>query len=170
MRAFEHGMEMLAQADGAAPRGRYIVTPQKGVAFLGPQQRAKARAKDRRRRVFVFLLESIGLTFLIGLVPPLRSMWMVSGVLTASLALYVWMLLAMKAKESMPHPHEQAKMARPPADATVQAGAAMSPRFSAEGASRTPRPAYNGLNAVDEGDAVHVVVLPDSESLSAARA
>jgi hypothetical protein len=168
VKAFEHDMEMLAQADGAAPRGRYIVTPQKGVAFLGPQQRAKARAKDRRRRVFVFLLESIGLTFLIGLVPPLRSMWMISGLLTASLALYVWMLLAMKAKESMPHPHAQAKMARPPADATGQV--ATSSRFMAEGASRTPRPAYNGLNAVDEGDAVHVVVLPGSESLSAARA
>ncbi|MEX0755529.1 MAG: hypothetical protein WD556_10525 [Actinomycetota bacterium] len=169
MKAFHQDMEVLAHADGAAPRGRYIVTPQKGVAFLGPRERARARAKNRRRRVLVFLLECIGLTFLIGLVPPLRVLWMVSGVLTGLLAAYVWMLLAIKAKESDPHPHATARMARPPEHVPAQSAAA-SVRYTAEGASRHARPAFNGLNAVAEGnDAVHVVVLPERE-LAPARA
>jgi hypothetical protein len=168
--AFHHDMEVLAHADGAAPRGRYIVTPQKGVAFLGPRERARARAKDRRRRVFVFLLECIGLTFLIGLVPPLRVMWMLSGALTAVLAAYVWMLLGIKARESAPDPHASARIARAPERTDPGAALPGAARYSAEGASRNARPAFNGLNAVTDDDEVHVVVLPTGDPLSAARA
>jgi hypothetical protein len=170
MEAFHNDMEVLAQADGSAPRGRYIVTPQKGVAFLGPHERARSRAKERRRRVFVFFLESIGLTFLIGLVPPLRVVWMISGVLTGLLAVYVWILLAIKARESAPHPHATARAARAPEHLGTRSAGAQPARFQAEGAGRNARPAFNGLSAVDEDDEVHVVVLPNADALSAARA
>ena len=167
MEAFHNDMEVLAQADGAAPRGRYIVTPQKGVAFLGPHERARARAKERRRRVFIFFLESIGLTFLIGLVPPLRVVWMVTGVLLGLLGVYVWMLLAIKAREAAPDPHATVRAARAPEAALAAAGPS---RYQADGASPTARPAFNGLSAVDDDDEVHVVVLPNADALSAARA
>src|SRR5207247_4944450 len=81
---FERKMELLAET-GRHEDGRWIITPRKGTAFLGPDGRARARARERRRRVFVSLLESIGLTFLIGLVPPLRPMWALTGALVVAL-------------------------------------------------------------------------------------
>ena len=69
---FERRMELLAQAETHGTEGRWIVTPRKGVRFMGPAERTRARARERRRQVFTFMLEAIGITFLIGLVPPLR--------------------------------------------------------------------------------------------------
>ena len=66
---FEHGMELLAQAE-VQGSGRWIVTPRKGMPFVGTAERRRARARSRRRQVFTFLLESIVITFLIGVVPP----------------------------------------------------------------------------------------------------
>jgi len=63
---FERRMELLANAEVHGTTGRWIVTPRKGVRFLGPRERQQARARARRRRVFVFLLEAIALTLLIG--------------------------------------------------------------------------------------------------------
>jgi Flp pilus assembly protein TadB len=95
---FERRMELLAQAEVHGTGGRWIVTPRKGVRFLGPRERQQARARERRRRIFAVLLEAIGLALLIGLVPPLRPAWIVAAVLGGVLVLYVWMLLVMKAR------------------------------------------------------------------------
>jgi Flp pilus assembly protein TadB len=95
---FERRMELLANAQVHGTTGRWIVTPRKGVRFLGPRERQQARARARRRRVFVFLLEAIALTLLIGIVPPLRVAWIVSAALGGLLLLYVWALLVLKAR------------------------------------------------------------------------
>jgi hypothetical protein len=95
---FERRMELLAQAEVHGTSGRWIVTPKKGVRFLGPRERRQARARARRRRVFVFLIEAIGLSLLIGIVPPLRVSWMVAGALAGLLVIYVWALLVIKAR------------------------------------------------------------------------
>ena len=95
---FERRMELLAQAEVHGTGGRWIVTPRKGVRFLGPRERQQARARARRRRVFVFLLEAIGLSLLIGVVPPLRVAWAVSAALGGLLFIYVWALLVIKAR------------------------------------------------------------------------
>jgi Flp pilus assembly protein TadB len=95
---FEHRMELLANAEVHGTTGRWIVTPRKGVRFLGPDDRRRARARDRRRKVFVALLELIALSFLMGLVPPLRQVWYVTAGLGAVFVVYVWVLLSMKAR------------------------------------------------------------------------
>src|SRR5262245_47155250 len=101
---FERRMELLANAEVHGTTGRWIVTPRKGVRFLGPRERQQARARARRRRVFVFLLEAIALTLLIGVVPPLRVAWVVSAVLGALLLVYVWALLVIKARAAAAPP------------------------------------------------------------------
>ena len=98
---FERRMELLAQAEVHGTSGRWIVTPRKGVRFLGPRERQQASARARRRRVFVFLLEAIGLTLLIGLVPPLRVAWFVAAALGGLLLVYVWALLVIKARAAV---------------------------------------------------------------------
>jgi Flp pilus assembly protein TadB len=101
---FERRMELLANAEVHGTTGRWIVTPRKGVRFLGPRERRQARARARRRRVLVFLLEAIGLTLLIGAVPPLRVAWIVSAALGGLLVLYVWALLVIKARAAAAPP------------------------------------------------------------------
>lgn len=151
---FERRMELLAQAESQGTEGRWIVTPRKGMRFMGQAERNRARARGRRRQVFTFLLETIALTFLIGLVPPLRVAWAVTGVFAGLLAVYVWLLLTIKHRESTyraaPHRHAKAHAApsRP----------APSPRYVAEGRSAWARPSFNGLGTLGEGDRVHVVV------------
>jgi uncharacterized MAPEG superfamily protein len=151
---FERRMELLAQAEAHGTEGRWIVTPRKGVRFMGPTERNRVRARQRRRQVFTFMLEAIAITFLIGLVPPLRVAWAATGTLVALLAVYVWLLLTMKHREAAfrtaphRHPKSHAAPARP----------APSPRYVAEGRSTWARPSFNGLGTLGEGDRVHVVV------------
>jgi hypothetical protein len=95
---FERNMDLLAETEGNG-RGRWIVTPRKGVAFVGTRERARERARARRRRVFVFMIESTGIAFLIGLVPPLRAIWLVAGSLMILLALYTWLLVTLRERE-----------------------------------------------------------------------
>jgi Flp pilus assembly protein TadB len=104
---FEHRMELLANAEVHGTTGRWIVTPRKGVRFLGPDDRRRARARDRRRKLFVALIELIALSFLMGLVPPLRQVWYVTAGLGAVLVLYVWALLSMKARGAPVRQQEQ---------------------------------------------------------------
>jgi hypothetical protein len=152
----ERRMELLAQAETHGTEGRWIVTPRKGIRFMGQAQRQRARARERRRQIFTFLLESIGITFLIGLVPPLRVMWVASGALGVMLVAYVWLLLTIKQRaasfRAQPRPHERVKAAAP-----VRV-AAPAPRYVAEGRNTRARPTINGLGTVGEGDRVHVVV------------
>lgn len=151
---FERRMELLAQAETHGTEGRWIVTPRKGVRFMGPAERTRARARERRRQVFTFMLESIGITFLIGLVPPLRVAWGLTAGLVTLLAVYVWLLLTIKHRESTyrtaPHRHagSHAAPSRP----------MPSSRYVAEGRSTWARPNFNGLGSLGEGDRVHVVV------------
>jgi len=150
---FERRMELLAQTEMNAS-GRWIVTPRKGTPFVGTVERQRSRARGRRKQVFTFLLESIGISFLIGLVPPLRVMWDVTMVLGVLMGLYVWLLLAVKNQSQSPPAHEQVRAARSPE--TRPAHVANS-RFVAEGNSTRARPTYNGLGAAAD-DRVHVVV------------
>jgi hypothetical protein len=150
---FERRMELLAHAEVHGTTGRWIVTPRKGVQFLGPQERHKARLRERRRKVFVTLLEAIGFTFLVGLVPPLqRAMWTTSAVLGMLLVLYVWLLLTIKHRAS--HPHDTARAANAPAGRAAPVPA----RYVADGLKGWARPTFNGLGSLGEGDSVHVVV------------
>ena len=96
---FERRMELLAHAEAQGSEGRWIVTPRKGARFVGVAERRRARVRERRRKVLVFLLESIGLTFLIGLVPPLHAAWLLTAIFGGLLLLYVWLLLTIKHRE-----------------------------------------------------------------------
>jgi hypothetical protein len=76
--------------------GRFILSPRRGSRFVGTQARSRERARERRRQVFVFLLEAIGLTGLIGLFPPLRGMLTVTAIFGALLLAYTAMVVYMK--------------------------------------------------------------------------
>jgi len=154
---FERRMELLAHVEAQGSEGRWIVTPRKGARFVGVAERKRARVRERRRKVLVFLLESIGLTSLIGLVPPLRAVWMLTAGFGALLLLYVWLLLSIKHRASV-QPHETARAARPPA--RVQTPITAVPRYVAGRMNGSARPTFNGLGSVGEGDRVHVVVRP----------
>jgi uncharacterized membrane protein (Fun14 family) len=151
---FERRMELLAQTEMNAS-GRWIVTPRKGMPFVGTAERQRSRARERRKQVFTFLLESIGITLLIGLVPPLRAMWNVTMVLGVLMGLYIWLLLAMKNQGRISPAHEQARAARSPGS---RAAYVANTRFVAEGRSTWARPTFNGLGTLGESDRVHVVV------------
>jgi hypothetical protein len=84
----------IEQEDFRQP-GRWIISPKRGSRFVGPKQRARLRAQERRRQVLVFLAEAIGLTGLIGLFPPLRGMMLVTGGLAFLLLLYLGLIMMM---------------------------------------------------------------------------
>jgi hypothetical protein len=94
---FNYHMGVLEQTEKAG--GRWIVAPRKGEAFVGRRERARARARARRRRVFTVLLEALALTLLIGMFPPLRGMWYLSGAVAMLLGVYVLLLLSVKRNE-----------------------------------------------------------------------
>jgi len=151
---FERRMELLAQTELHA-NGRWIVTPRKGVPFVGTAERQRSRARERRKQVFTFLLESIGLSFLIGLVPPLRAVWDVTMVLGVMMGLYIWLLLAVKSQSQVAPVHDRVRAARSP---DARAAHVANTRFVAEGNSTWARPTFNGLGTMSESDRVHVVV------------
>jgi hypothetical protein len=148
----ERRMELLASAEVNGTTGRWIVTPRKGVRFLGPHERHRARARERRRRVFVALMEGIALTLLIGAAPPLRVVWYAAAGLAALLLVYVWLLLAIKAHD-VGRNDQVGMIYAPPRPA-----AAPTARYVAERAQSRSRPTFNGLGSIGEGDRVHVVV------------
>lgn len=150
---FGRTMELLADTERNG-QGRWIVTPRKGMAFVGPRERAKERARERRRRVFVFMLESIGLTLLIGMVPPLRAMWYATAGLLVLLGAYVWLLVSIRARA------DAAPVGRPRDAVRPERARPARTRYAADAASRTPRPAFNGLAAFGADDLVNIVVKP----------
>jgi hypothetical protein len=156
---FERRMELLAYTEAHGTNGRWIVTPRKGVRFVGAAERHRARARVRRRRILVALIEAIGITGLMGSVPPLRAVWSVTIALAVLLVLYVWVLLAIKQRT--------APAARGDVAMRAKVGAAQAPeratqpataRHVADGAMGRARPTFNGLAGMGEGDRVHVVV------------
>jgi len=149
---FEQRMELLANAEVHGTTGRWIVTPRKGVRFLGPDDRRRARARERRRKVFVVLLDSIVLTSLIGVAPPLRAMWFVAAGLGAVLFLYVWVLLSLKGRTS----HQRGRV---PAEANGESRRPVSvPSGEDRAFAARPRPAFQGLDIFGDDEPVHVVV------------
>jgi hypothetical protein len=160
---FERHMDLLADT-GQSEQGRWIVTPRKGMPFVGTKERARERARERRRRVFVFLLESIALTFLIGLVPPLRTMWYAAGVLVALLGIYVWMLVAIRARSAEARSFARAREAAPP-----ERPRPTRQRYASDASGRTPRPAFNGLSALGADDFANIVVRPSGRRVGVAR-
>jgi hypothetical protein len=155
---FERRMEFLAHAEVTGTSGRWIVTPRKGARFIGDVERRRARLRDRRRRVLVFLLEVILITFLMGLVPPLRIVWNGTVALSVLLAAYVWMLIAIKHRSVM-RGSEGEENVRLPGDRA----AAFAARYVIEGRNGHPRERFNGLDGLTESDRVHVVVRPASD-------
>jgi Flp pilus assembly protein TadB len=152
---FERNMDLLAGSNG---HGRWIVTPQKGMAFIGPKARAQARARERRRRVFMVLIECIVLTGLIALVPPLRPMWYATAVLVVLLGVYCWLLVSMRSQSV------SARLrARSPDTAPPERPRPARQGYAADAAGRTARPAYNGLSAFGD-DLVNIVVRPADEA------
>ena len=154
---FERRMEFLAHAEVNGTTGRWIVTPRKGARFVGDVERRRARVRDRRRRVLVFLIEAIGISFLIGLVPPLRVVWNVTLALVILLGAYVWMLISMKHR-TVANPREAVRASRIPGDHA----AAFAARYVIEGANGRAHERFNGLEGLSESDRVHVVVRPAS--------
>ncbi len=152
---FDRNMDLLADTEG---RGRWIVAPRKGARFLGPRERGKARAIRRRRQIFVFLIECIGFTFLIGLVPPLRPVWWATGAFTALLFGYVSLLITINQQSPQTQVRHTVRAAAP-APPRTPAQAAAGRRFAAEGHSRTPRPVFGGLGSYD-GEQIRVIVRP----------
>ncbi len=155
---FERKMEFLAHAEVNGTTGRWIVTPRKGARFIGDAQRRRARVRDRRRRVLVFLIEAIGVTFLMGLVPPLRVFWNLTVALAVLLGAYAWMLISLKHR-TMADPSDVARNARVPRDRA----AAFAARYVIEGQNGRAREMFNGLEGLGESDRVHVVVRPASD-------
>jgi hypothetical protein len=155
---FERRMEFLAHAEVTGTTGRWIVTPRKGARFIGDVERRRARLRDRRRRVLVFLLEVILITFLMGAVPPLRIVWNATVALSVLLAAYVWMLIAIKHRSAM-RGSEGEQNERLPGDRA----AAFAARYVIEGRNGHPRERFNGLDGLTESDRVHVVVRPASD-------
>ena len=141
---FERNMGLLAETERAP--GRWIVAPRKGTRFMGDSERNRRRARERRRRLFLALLEATCLTFLIGVFPPLRGMWVLTASLAGLLVVYVCALLKIKQLErSLP--------ARPAAGAAdPNADRAPSPLLA------QPRDAWFELDEL-----VHVVVRPARE-------
>jgi len=141
---FERHMGLLAETERAT--GRWIIAPRKGERFIGSTERSRTRSRERRRRAFVFLLEAIGLTFLIGLVPPLRVLWIATGVLVVLLGLYCWMLIGVKHQEQARARGDVGPAPRPAPRHTRQ-------RRPAIAAQRQSHPILLG-----DDDAVHVRV------------
>ena len=158
MEDFERRMEFLAHAEANGTPGRWIVTPRKGARFIGDAERRRARVRDRRRRVLVFLIEAIGVTLLMGLVPPLRVIWNVTVALVVLLGAYVWMLISIKHRATADQ-RDVARNARAPRDHA----AAFAARYVIEGRNGHPREMFNGLEGLGESDRVHVVVRPASD-------
>jgi Flp pilus assembly protein TadB len=150
----ERRMELLASAEVHGTSGRWIVTPRKGMRFLSPRERERARARSRRRHIFVFLLEALGLSLLIGLVPPLRAVWIASALLAGLLLVYVWLLLVIRGRE--PSASELAVHAAVAAPASATPAAAR--RHVAAGSPSVTRPIFDDLGALGEGDTGHVGV------------
>jgi hypothetical protein len=177
---FEKHMELLENTERHEP-GRWLLAPKKGEPFIGARERQRMRVRQRRRVVFTVLLEAMGISFLIGLFPPLRAMWFATGALVVIQGLYCTLLVHYRKvevarRESRVHPGQPA--AAPPAVRATALPASARPATSRPAPSRpapSARPArpvrevYNGLGSLGDGDKVHVIVrLP--EELSAVNA
>jgi hypothetical protein len=84
---------MASEEEDFRHPGRWILSPKRGSRFVGRHQRSRLRARERRRRVFLFLLEIIALTGLIGFFPPLRGMLLVTSAFVLLLLVYTGLVI-----------------------------------------------------------------------------
>ena len=101
------------------------------------------------------------LTFLIGIVPPLRVAWYVSAGVAALLLIYTSLLVYIKNQAAVARAERANAIRRPQRPKPVR------PRYVADGPSGWPRQTFNGLGQLGEGDHVHVVVKPAAEGAGA---
>ena len=141
---FERNMGLLAETERVT--GRWIVAPRKGTRFMGDSERNRRRNRERRRRLFIALLEAVGLTFLIGLFPPLHGMWVLTALLAGVLVLYVCALLKVNQIEQ------------------VQQSGIPTPAPASNGESgHYPRLRHRQNTWLEPDELVHVVVRPARE-------
>ena len=152
---FERRMELLAQAETHGTEGRWIVTPRKGVRFLGHAERQRARSRERRRQVFTFLLESIGISFLIGArAAAARRLGRDRRARRVARRLRLAAAHAQAPRVHVPHLTRTA-IRRP---TRPRRGPPHRRATSRTAGTRGPVPSFNGLGTLGEGDRVHVVV------------
>ena len=151
-------MEFLAHAEVNGTTGRWIVTPRKGARFVGDAERRKARVRDRRRRVLVFLIEAIGISLPDRARPSApRRVERDAGARDPARRLR----LDADLDEA---PFASLIRRRPCANARIPGdhAAAFAARYVIEGRNGRPRETFNGLEGLAESDRVHVVVRPAS--------
>jgi hypothetical protein len=159
VKEFEHGMDRLADVGQNRDVGRFILAPRKGIPFLGLRERARVRARVRRRRVLTFLLEATGLTALMGMFPPFRPMFYATGAFFVLLVGYVGILVWIK--------ETQRDRARHMRHALGSAVARYRPQHAAPAGAngngqahrtdgRSAHPIYNHLGFLDPAEGVHV--------------
>jgi hypothetical protein len=152
--AFEKDMDLLAESEG---RRRRMATAG-GISPANAKARERTKVLERRRQVLAFLVEATVVTFLIGLVPPLHSMWIVTSGFSVVLFGYVWMLVRLKTIEDGGHGVAQQRAADHRVGAVAR-GDAAGQRFVADRTGLLARASYAGLKTFSEDD-VHVVVHP----------
>lgn len=146
---FEKNMDRLADSE---QEGRWMVMPQKGVPIGNTSMSSRSAVLERRRRVLVFLMEGTAASFVIGLLPPLRSMWVVTSGFAVALFLYCWLLVRLRAIALYGH---GAVGSRPAARHRLPHSTGA--RYVADRHGRVARSSYGGLPTVTDGD-VHVIV------------
>lgn len=111
---FGRTMDLLAETNRRP--GRWVLIPRRGERFLGRQDRSRARVHHRRRQVVTILLELIAVTFLIGLVPPLRPMMLGTVILCLALGAYLFALSRVRVAQGRPsaEPRRAAATPAPP--------------------------------------------------------
>jgi hypothetical protein len=97
---FERKMSMLEDANSHPAPGRWVLTPKKDEWFMGSEERARHRVRDRRKRVFLVLLEAIAASLLIGAAPPLHRIWIATGLLVLALLGYCALLVKLRGEEA----------------------------------------------------------------------
>jgi hypothetical protein len=94
---FERGLRVLSEMrEPAQPPGRWVLMPRPEERFVGSGSRGRARVRERRRRVLTVLGEAAAFTGLIGAFPPLRPMWILTGVVGVLLGMYLLLLLRLR--------------------------------------------------------------------------
>ena len=146
---FGKNMDRLAESE---QEGRWVVMPQKGVPIGTTSTSSRSAVLERRRKVLVFLLEGTAISFVIGLLPPLRSMWIVTSGFAVALFLYCWLLVRLRAIALYGH---GAVGSHPGSGHRIPQSTGA--RYVADHHGRVARSSYGGLPTVTDGD-VHVVV------------
>ena len=115
---FERNMRVLSEIQGpVAGPGRWVLMPRQDERFVGRGSRFRVRARERRRRVLTVLGEAVGFPALMGAFPPLRAMWVLTGIFGVLLCGYLLLLLRVRAVRVTRRPDRA--VALPAADVAV---------------------------------------------------